>query len=65
MVEIKAKRERRAIDPDVGAKATVQMNMRVTEDVRKLLIEVANHEKIPMSGAIEAAIRAYHKKKVR
>lgn len=47
------------------AKATVQMNMRVTEEVRDLLVEASNHEGVSMRDAMEAAIRAYHKKKVR
>lgn len=65
MAENKADRASLVPSRKGTAEATVQMNMRVTEEVRDLLVDVSNHEGVPMRTAMEAAIRAYHKKKVR
>ena len=43
---------------------TVQMNMRVTPEVRDLLVEIANHKGLSMRDAVEAAIKYYHRKKL-
>ena len=63
----KTKTDRAGLAPSRKGTAmpTVQMNMRVTVEIRDLLVEASNHEGVPMRTAMEAAIRAYHKKKVR